>query len=43
MNRERILALLGAAILKSLFMTHRIRVVDESGFHKDPSTDPVLF
>ena len=43
MNRERILALLGATILKSLFMTLRIRVVDESGFHKDPSTDPVLF
>jgi lysophospholipid acyltransferase (LPLAT)-like uncharacterized protein len=43
MNRERILALLGATILKSLFMTLRIRVVDESGFQKDPSTDPVLF
>lgn len=43
MNRERILALLGATILKSLFMTLRIRVVDESGFHKDPSTEPVLF
>ena len=43
MNRERILAVLGATILKSLFMTLRIRIVDESGFQKDPSTDPVLF
>jgi len=43
MNRERILAMLGATILKSLFMTLRIRVVDESGFQKDTSTDPVLF
>jgi lysophospholipid acyltransferase (LPLAT)-like uncharacterized protein len=43
MKRERILAVLGATILKSLFMTLRIRVVDESGFQKDPSTDPVLF
>lgn len=42
MTRERLLALTGAAILKTLFLTLRLKIEDQSGFLKDDSNSSVI-
>ncbi len=43
MTRERLLALTGAAILKGLFLTLRLRIEDRSGVLKEDGVSPVIF
>ena len=43
MKFPRLLAFVGAGILKSLFLTLRLRVEDPYGFVKSASTDPAIF
>ena len=42
MTRERLLALTGAAILKTLFLTLRLRIEDRSGVLKEDGDAPVI-
>lgn len=42
MTRERLLALTGAAILKTLFLTLRLRIEDRSGVLKENGGSPVI-
>ena len=42
MTRERLLALTGAAILKMLFLTLRLRIEDRSGVLKENGGSPVI-
>jgi lysophospholipid acyltransferase (LPLAT)-like uncharacterized protein len=42
MTRERLLALTGAAILKTLFLTLRLRIEDRSGVLKEDGGSPVI-
>ena len=42
MTRERLLALTGAAILKTLFLTLRLRIEDRSGVLKENGGAPVI-
>ncbi len=42
MKRERLLALTGAAILKTLFVTLRLRIEDRSGVLKENGDAPVI-
>lgn len=42
MTRERLLALTGAAILKTLFLTLRLRIDDRSGVLKEDGSSPVI-
>jgi lysophospholipid acyltransferase (LPLAT)-like uncharacterized protein len=42
MTRERLLALTGAAILKTLFLTLRLRIEDRSGVLKEDAGSPVI-
>lgn len=42
MTRERLLALTGATILKTLFLTLRLRVEDRSGVLKEEGGSPVI-
>ena len=42
MTRERLLALTGAAILKTLFLTLRLRIEDRSGVLKEDVGSPVI-
>jgi len=43
MTRERLLALTGAAILKTLFLTLRLRIEDRGGVLKEDASSPVIF
>ena len=42
MTRERLLALMGATILKTLFLTLRLRIEDRSGVLKEDAGSPVI-
>jgi lysophospholipid acyltransferase (LPLAT)-like uncharacterized protein len=42
MTRERLLALTGATILKTLFLTLRLRIEDRSGVLKEDAGSPVI-
>jgi lysophospholipid acyltransferase (LPLAT)-like uncharacterized protein len=42
MTRERLLALTGATILKTLFLTLRLRIEDRSGLLKEDAGSPVI-
>ena len=42
MTRERLLALTGAAILKTLFLTLRLRIEDRSGVLREDGGSPVI-
>ena len=42
MTRERLLALTGATILKTLFLTLRLRIEDRSGVLKENGASPVI-